>query len=542
MIKGKNKSRILLYMNTNVPRTWFEKLRLGSLMVFNQLESEEPEYVAINQYSDKTARWSKINQYASDLDRIIKEMELSISLLESTPDERFLMGHKTTIEDFVMYHQSYFLELVHQSKDKILMMTSAILFLGGRKYEEPRHVSAKHLSQNKKVIYTKNLSSLIGEWDEEGSSGGIAKSLLLRKNHHHFRSPLPLNSSFLDAKLFRTMQQESVQKILSDYGKQAVSDRWQRGIKNFQAETLTKMKATLYLIKKNLESISEILCKRAKLLYHDREVAKIFNSFKILRSPVNSTSIEKAGTSPYFLRIDKIKNYLNKFLGGNVRSFYLVGSVARGEDIKGVSDVNLVLIVKEKDLLVNFLTSFLDGIQKLNFQTFTEEEFKEIKNFKARFVCRFDGLLLLGDDLIKDDKFPSPGLGLAFLLNEDYRDYISRTIEFLRMNQQVDQVVINKIVRETAKRQIRLLFGVVMANKTIYCSSIKDMKTHLILDKGENMFDVLRVYGLATGKFYTSREGLEFILKSKSCLRIFNDELAAKSKDWYKRWLAGETF
>jgi predicted nucleotidyltransferase len=532
-------------------QSWFEKLRFGLLFALEKQRAKEPGYDAINQYSFKASKFSRASQYAGDIERIKKELYLSYSLICEPPDEVFFVKHKTTKEDYIMYNQGYFLDLVHQLKDKLMKLIDVTSTLFDeridKKYREPKKLKIQKISNLAPFVRVNQWASFILEWDDN-ADGSVGVVLRKRKNFHHSENTLPLNPSFQDVKLFRTMQAENAQKLLSEFGKQMIYKRGESGMEKFQQDVLGKLKNTIEAIDINLEKISKLLCKYCNLPKATNKngvrAVSVFLYGGSDKEIKNNTSKDNFNDDFYYYPvIEAFKETLDHFFSSDVQSFYLIGSVARGEHVPVISDINLVLILndvsKENLELIEGLKNRLFKVSEIDIDLnlLSAEQFLSEENFKLRFICKTDGLLLSGVDLLKNEIFPKPGLGLAFVLNSDYKDIIGNFREQVINNRSLNQLDVSKIAVRVCKNFLRVMFSEIMSNYAVYTREISRMKEYINFYHPESKMQNARLHAIIKGSRHVDKDGLLVLLDAFS-EKFFPliDSIESKSEYWYKNW------
>ena len=122
----------------NIPKqSDFDKLKAGILLAYQNKRNREPEYEAVYYFSNKSSALSKMNQYASDIEKIIREINFTESLIIELPEDTYLKKLNIMPEDYILYHKGYFLELIHQLKDKLVRLVDAFSKINEEKFTEP---------------------------------------------------------------------------------------------------------------------------------------------------------------------------------------------------------------------------------------------------------------------------------------------------------------------------------------------------------------------------------------------------------------------
>jgi predicted nucleotidyltransferase len=147
-------------------------------------------------------------------------------------------------------------------------------------------------------------------------------------------------------------------------------------------------------------------------------------------------------------------------------AIYLIGSLGRGEYEEGYSDVNIYIVLDVDD--ERGQAERQDFM--FNLRVFTRTQFLSEASRKYRIIAKADGVLLFGEDLVKDEK-PKAGLLLALTLNEDILQIMDEAIKWMNENPKATPLEISKKSRRLAKRFIDFIYGVVITNKPQYTSS-----------------------------------------------------------------------
>lgn len=499
-------------------RTSFEKLKGGIVLYSLKCETEEPELYAIGHFSDKTARWSRISEYAFDIERIKKELDLSLSLIKDPPEENFLEAHNIPIEDYLMYHQGYFLELVHQLKEKLFRLIDALATEGKYGEEEEREVKIKTLIKKVESLKISGLSVLLKVWEQESRSP-IGVVLKRRTKYHHFRNKLILNPDFINVKLNRTFQKDVDQKLFTEGIGKIIKKRSEESMKKWHSELTNKIEVTIKAVEENIERISDILIKHFNLPVTAKDVTDITKEQEKLYEALqikNTSSLDNI--NPYFISvIEAVKEKLTTFEVA-ILSAYIVGSIVRGDARPGFSDINLVIIIKkEQEKVIDEIKELMENVsisfgQDIDTKILTENEFANELNKKIRFICKTDGLTLTGENFVQYEKFPKPGLVLAWILNRDFREKIYMVKKILEGNQHLTQELVNKIAKTISKDIFRLMFAEVMSNKAVYKKTLDEMKPMLEMAHPENKEIIEMTYLIAKGEGLIEKNSLENLL------------------------------
>ena len=203
-------------------------------------------------------------------------------------------------------------------------------------------------------------------------------------------------------------------------------------------------------------------------------------------------------------------------------AIYLVGSLGRGEYEEGYSDINVYIVLDVDD--GQGQAERRDFM--FNLRVFTRTQFLAEASRKYRVIAKADGILLFGEDLVKDEK-PKAGLLLALTLNEDILQIMDGAIKWMNENPKATPLEISKKSRLLAKRFIDFIYGVVMANKPQYTSSRAERieRINEMYPENKTMLDTLMgVSRYGVGEFESFKNMIEgFRPKAKMNLKKMQD-------------------
>lgn len=450
----------------------FEKLKVGTLLRSIKKENEEPENIALGQISKELAFLQRQSQYVTEIERVLKELRLSVSLIQGC--KTAILPEGVSRQELLAYYQGTFLTLVHQMKDKVLQLVH--LMTEGKVPERPsveNDVSVSDLLHKKQTELQKiGIENAIKEWEQESPNSGIAVALRKRTHYHHRVSGLRYDRDFINLGFTDIVNNPNFQQGLTDYGKEQIEKMRLESTERLFSGALSKTQNTLVVIEENIEKISEALVSFFKLPISQEDAADIINkqsemlgSFDV----VNRCSIEKVPEPHRSMLNDLLSNIQAKHKD-EVVSVYLVGSLGRGEYEEGYSDINVYIVLNADDeegqaLREDFMFSL---------RVFSEKEFLSERSRKFRVIAKADGILLYGKDLLKDEKLPKAGLFLALILNDDILETLDNAKKWADENPDAPQRDIAKKSRRLAKRLIDFIYGVAMSNKPQYTASRKE--------------------------------------------------------------------
>lgn len=465
--------------------SWFEKLKMALAVISFKGEIRQPQNFAMECVPKGYSRWQIAQQYAYDVDRILRELKVAQSFVNNLPDAEFLQKHSITKENYILYHQGYFLDLIHQFKDKHLKMIRAIISADKNCTQDELNgnIKIKKFSNNKFIEKMTGLASLIEEWDEGLKKGIIANALAKRTQYHHKKNPLSSTESYSKANSLRSLLEPKVSSSLSEYGKKHLAEKVEENILIWQNDGSKRMKEILDSIITNLENVSKCLVKYYKFPSFLNSASLInwnlalWDKLKIKKSPYTEESISKK----YKGVVDATRQALVTFYGDNLVSIYLVGSILRDDFIPNLSDINFLTVIKQGNKLEKisgkvllYSVSRLLG-PSINNEVITRDDFQDTEYEKIRFICKSDGILLFGEDLLKDEKDEKICFKLAWKLNKDFKDYIVKTENRVK-NDSLTGRQRSLIVRTLAKRAYWISFSMVIGNNVLYTSNFKKMR------------------------------------------------------------------
>lgn len=469
-----------------VAETAFDKLKSGISFTSIKGDVRQPHNYAMGRIPARYSRWTTASIYATDVERIVRELKTALSFVVTLPDSDFLVKHSTNTEDYIMYHQGYFLDLVHQLKDKLCQLTKAIVTYEGD-YPKDAAVLSK-LLKNKIVERIPRLQDHLKEWDayDPLQKGVISVALKKRTFYHHYKNPLPNTDSYFKAKTHRFLLSPTFQANLSELGKKMVTERSQQNQQSWQTDTVAKMTATLKAIEGNVEGIAQSFVSYYRLSHTAEAIKRDVQRYttldellgvpdsnyqlKSIRQPIRGILEILAGVLPFALEQEFV-------------ALYVTGSIPRGDFIMGLSNINFVVVLKNdtaelKAMVQQFIDSpALELRIPIETKIFSEADFSSPERTKERFICRTDGLLLAGNYSFIKESDQRVSFKLAWLLNKDFKEYLASTKALLAdTSRPLGQRDITLIARELGKQTYRLGFSQVMGNNIRYSNDFKEMR------------------------------------------------------------------
>lgn len=441
-------------------------------------ENTEPENLAIGQVSKELRFLQRHSEYISEIDRILRELRLTLTLIRTVAKNSLHEEIGVTRHDMVIYFQGVFLNLVHQTKDRIVQLVHLITENEiPMKPTKEKDISVSQLLKNKKETLEKiGIYSEIADWDQDNSVGAIPVALRKRTDYHHRISSLRYNSDYLNLGFTEIASTPQFQESLSDYGKKRVEKMKQDSTKNLLSDAENKAEHTLKTIENNIETISGKLIKYFDIPVDQQEVANIVNENSQMDDSFKVKNFSSFHKIPEYHK-KKLEQFIsevkNKF-AEIIKTIYLVGSLGRDDYEETFSDINIYVVFEDAKYSRDNMELVLNAIpygQELDLRMFNTTHFLAPTAKKYRFIVKADGLLLLGEDLLAQERLPNAGLLTSFILNEDIIDDLNRALKWIENNPEATPMAISKKSRKTAKRIIDFLYGIVMSNKPQYTSS-----------------------------------------------------------------------
>lgn len=200
----------------------------------------------------------------------------------------------------------------------------------------------------------------------------------------------------------------------------------------------------------------------------------------------NTSSLSKVKPE-YRKLLNELKTRVKNRFTTDLIAYYLLGSIGRGDDKSGISDMDTEIIIKrtitdEDEAWVKKIKAEIEpkypALEQLDIGFIEKKEFKESDIDKLKFILKTDSVLICGQDITASFKSFSPGLELAKLLNSKYRDLLEELINYLPEPDEEDQnhpEYIKDHVRWIAKKALRLSLGIIMVDEAYYTRSMEEM-------------------------------------------------------------------
>lgn len=450
--------------------------KLNTALLFLDFEKTalEPEYEAMGRMTKEHFVIQTRYQYSQDLVRALTEAKLTSKLRSDAKSVVSIKEKTFEPEELITYYDGIFLDYIHQIKDKVFRLTWWMLQDEKSKTfpKEPEKIGLKNLKIYYPLLKKMGIFDLFQEWDQNAKTG-IAVALRKRTQHHHRVSNLQLNTDFQNIKMTKSMLVPASAVLLTEFGKNRLKEVGEESYKRWETDIASKHLSTLKLVENNLNSISSKLIEHFSLPIRVEDYARVINEYSESQKKfdvVNKSSVKKI---PDELNeaLDFFVSSCKEFFNNHLISIYLVGSIPRGEYIHNSSDINIIVIT---DFDSNEL-SLKDGDPRLNVLLFSEKEFLTENAKKYRFICWSDGTVLYGKEFKFDKReFPKPGTFLTLLLNRGFIDDLIKLRDEVKKLKKPSDEVMHRYSVKAARIMLHYAFGVAMANKPYYSSSIKE--------------------------------------------------------------------
>ncbi len=177
--------------------------------------------------------------------------------------------------------------------------------------------------------------------------------------------------------------------------------------------------------------------------------------------------------------INELTKLVEAHFSSDLVAYFLLGSVGRGEDLPGVSDMDTVLILRrniidedeawEKEIKAQFEPKY-PMLSLLDISCIEEKELNEAGAERLRFIFKTDGVLICGQDITSEFSSYPPGLELAKLLNHNYRETLALRKDILEPDEddKNNPNYVIEYVRWISKKVLRLCLGIVMVDEEFY--------------------------------------------------------------------------
>jgi Nucleotidyltransferase domain len=183
----------------------------------------------------------------------------------------------------------------------------------------------------------------------------------------------------------------------------------------------------------------------------------------------------------------QLSERVKKHFSSELYAYYLLGSVGRGEEISGVSDLDTVILLGrslvdkdeawEKEIQLEFEPQY-PHLSRLDISCMEEQELNDINTERLRFIFKTDSVLICGQEITSNFSSYPPGLELAKILNADYRQGLETILKDILEPDEEDSHNNNYVmeyVRWLSKKVLRLALGLIMINEKFYTRNIQEI-------------------------------------------------------------------
>jgi hypothetical protein len=359
-------------------------------------------------------------------------------------------------------------------KDKVLTLIDLLT-----ENEIPKKPSMEDENPSLKDLLTKKaealdaigIKGLLSMWDQQNKSTGVGVVLGKRTMHHHRVSQLQYNEDILNLKFVDTMENPQIKSLLNEYGLERMNHIRKESTDRIFEDTLKKIQATIVEIEENLNALAVKLIEFYKLPVTEEKVMKIYEKSNQLHASfevVNRTSLEKI--PPIFReKIDKLIGGIISARGADILAVYLIGSLGRGEYGDDYTNVEFYVVTESGEELPPRLPELFSHSYEIT--RFSRENFLSVDSRKERFIAKSDGILFYGEDFVSKEKFPKPGLELAWLLSCNFLENLEEAEKWTTENPTADPEEIKVRSQSMAKEMMDFIYSVVVSNKPQFTHS-----------------------------------------------------------------------
>jgi hypothetical protein len=175
------------------------------------------------------------------------------------------------------------------------------------------------------------------------------------------------------------------------------------------------------------------------------------------------------------------------YWGEKLLAVYLLGSIGRGQEQIGSSDLDLELVISHKatdadkawaDALSEQTLLAWPDLLKIDLDLLPIDVLQAPESQRLRFIFASDGLQLWGQELLPPAEAWVPGPELAYLLNSHYawaRDEILRCLKAPTAEEQANPRHLAECLHWISKQALRLGLGLAMCQKPVYTRTVAEM-------------------------------------------------------------------
>lgn len=153
--------------------SYFDQLKTGLLLASIEQTTKEPESYVLERISHQALFLLKRSRYAQEVDRVIDELQITVSLMERIPGNFRVQELSANEEHLLLYFQGIFFDLIHQFKDKLLQLIYLLTFdtVPDTPYGEKDVSLADLLRWRRGKLKAYDLEQLLQVWGQDSSSG-----------------------------------------------------------------------------------------------------------------------------------------------------------------------------------------------------------------------------------------------------------------------------------------------------------------------------------------------------------------------------------
>lgn len=203
--------------------------------------------------------------------------------------------------------------------------------------------------------------------------------------------------------------------------------------------------------------------------------------------PIQSQSHRDKIHPRWWPLLDGLNTQAQDYFGSGLKAVYLLGSLGRGQEIIGSSDLDLEWVIDhppsetEKAWVEALATETLKAwpdLLKIDLDLLAQERLFAPESQRLRFIFASDGVRLWGEELLPEGENWFPGPKLAFLLNSHFRwaraearrAFLSPTEQ-----EQADPKHVAEYTHWICKQALRLGLGLAMCHQPVYTRAVADM-------------------------------------------------------------------
>lgn len=185
--------------------------------------------------------------------------------------------------------------------------------------------------------------------------------------------------------------------------------------------------------------------------------------------------------------LDQLIKAAQAYFGPDLKAVYLLGSIGRGQEQIGSSDLDLEWVIARKvseadkawaEALAKETLAAWPALLKIDLDLLFGELLYAPNSERLRFIFASDGLRLWGEELLTGQESWSPGPELAYLLNHHYawaRQETLRALNHPTAKEQETPQHISEYTHWISKQALRLGLGLAMCQQPVYTRTVAEM-------------------------------------------------------------------